>query len=151
MAFGLRQKILDEFERQGKQMSSTSPKGDALRRLANFVDDNPELFEKIDFGTQQIHLGKWNSDDPKAVLVELAKAAAKDKFIEVKKDYSSSYFSLYLDFQGVKLEAWTARETVCERRVVGTETVVKKVPVEFEEQEVEEEIVEWDCHPLLKS
>jgi len=150
MAFGLRQKILDQLEKE-QEKTNMSTKGDALRRLADFVDDNEELFEKIDFSTQQIHLGKWSHDDPKAVLIEIAKAAASDRFIEVKKDYSSSYFSLYLDFHGIKLEAWTTRETVCERRVVGTETVIKKVPVGFEDQEVEEEIVEWDCHPLLKS
>ncbi len=150
MAFGLRQKILDQLERE-QEKTNMSTKGDALRRLADFVDDNEELFEKIDFTTQQIHLGKWSHDDPKAVLIEIAKAAASDRSVEVKKVYNNSYFSLYLDFGGIKLEAWTTRETVCERRVVGTETTIKKVPVEFEDQEVEEEIVEWDCHPLLQS
>lgn len=150
MAFGLRQKILDQLERE-QEKTNMSTKGDALRRLADFVDDNEELFEKVDFTTKQIHLGKWSCDDPKAVLIELAKAAASGRSIEVRKVYDDNYFSLYLDFGGVKVEAWTARETVCERRVVGTETVIKQVPVEFEDQEVEEEIVEWDCHPLLKS
>lgn len=132
-------------------MSTTSPKGDALRRLANFVDDNYELFEKVDFSTANIHVGVWNHPDPKEWLVEIAKAASGDKFVEVKKDYSGNFFSLFLDFHGFKLEAWTARETVCERKVVGTEKVIKKVPIAFEEEEVEQEIVEWDCHPLLKS
>ena len=150
MAFGLRQKILDQLEKE-QEKENMSTKGDALRRLANFVDDNEELFEDIELSTQQIHLGRWNHSDPKAALVELAKAAANDRFIEVKKDYRSSYFSLYLDFHGIKLEAWTSRETVCEKRVVGTETVIKQVPVKFEDQAVEQEIVEWDCHPHLKS
>lgn len=147
MAFGLRQKILDRETRKVNMPN----KGDALRRLADFVDDNDELFEKIDFD-QQVHLGAWTHSNPKRTLVEMARAAANDRFcVEVKKDYNGDFFSLFLDFDGAKIELWTNRKEVCERRVVGTQTVTKKVAIEFEEQDVEEEIVEWDCHPLLKS
>jgi len=43
------------------------------------------------------------------------------------------------------------REEVCEKNVIGTKMVTKRVPPEGEwsEQEVEEEIVEWVCNPLL--
>ena len=47
MAFGLRQKILDQLEKE-QEKENMSTKGDALRRLANFVDDNEELFEDIE-------------------------------------------------------------------------------------------------------
>ena len=39
---------------------------------------------------------------------------------------------------------------MCVKRIVGTKTVKKQVPIGgYEEQEVEEDVVEWDCHPLL--
>jgi hypothetical protein len=69
----------------------------------------------------------------------------------VRKDYSGNYFELHLDIGAIDYEIWCTREAVCEKRIIGTETVTEKIAVKFEEREIEKEIVEWDCHPLLKS
>lgn len=53
---------------------------------------------------------------------------------------------------GLRFEWWASRENVCTPRVTGTRTVTRSVPVEpteYRDVEVEEQIVEWDCGPLL--
>lgn len=51
--------------------------------------------------------------------------------------------------RGLFVEIIADREAVCVRKVVGTETVTKQIPVTFEEQTVEQDIVEWDCGSLM--
>lgn len=50
---------------------------------------------------------------------------------------------------GVRLKITVNREQVCMRRVVGQETVVKQVPVAFEDVTETVDVVEWDCAPVL--
>jgi hypothetical protein len=49
----------------------------------------------------------------------------------------------------IRLEFSCAREEVCIRKVVGTKTVPARVVPERVEPEHEEEIVEWECKPIL--
>ena len=53
--------------------------------------------------------------------------------------------------QPVRYKIVCNREEVCEKHVVGTEKVTKKVapPGEWTEEEVEQDIIEWKCNPLL--
>ena len=43
------------------------------------------------------------------------------------------------------LQALDYHWNVCTRKVVGHRTVKQQVPTAFEEREVREEVVEWDC------
>ena len=51
------------------------------------------------------------------------------------------------EFKGARIILSCAREAACERVVTGTKTVTKKVAVvTYEDKEVTEEIVTWNCH-----
>ncbi len=70
---------------------------------------------------------------------------------EVKKDESVGGEQLFVIRSfggGVELRFHAARDEVCVRRVVGTETVQVPDPA-APLVEVEREIVEWDCQPIL--
>lgn len=53
-------------------------------------------------------------------------------------------------FGPVKVRVWTARENVCSRRVVGTETVEVPDP-DAPMVMIEREVYEWDCVPILST
>jgi len=68
-----------------------------------------------------------------------------------KKVYVDSMAHLDRDFGGIVLRVVEFRVNVCTKTVVGRKKVIRKVPVGYEEREVEEDIVEWDCgESLLK-
>ena len=135
-----------EYEK-AKQMAAD------LRRVAGFVEERFTMLPDMDVEiTSYVGFGWNNSGDDDipatiadAVLAGLAEGAT------VRKDYGSSYFRAYLGFGDIEYKVVCQRDEVCTRRVVGTEMVTKQVPPEGEwtEQEVEQDIVEWDCHPLL--
>src|SRR5215831_18144484 len=70
------------------------------------------------------------------------------------KESQNNTFELRKDFAGgVFYLADTRRENVCTKRVVGTKKVEVQDPqllAEVPKIEVDEDIVEWDCHPLLQ-
>ena len=73
------------------------------------------------------------------------------------KETTDSFYRLKRNIGNVILEFVSHRATVCERVVVGTKMVSRQVPVyaapepvEYRTEEVEEEIVEWRCPPLLE-
>lgn len=58
-------------------------------------------------------------------------------------------FDFERQYDGVKLEIYAHRDQVCERRVVGTETVtIPAVEAQAERTETRE-VIEWDCNPVL--
>ena len=135
-----------EYEK-AKQMAAD------LRKVAGFVEERFTMLPDMDVEiTSYVGFGWNNSSDndvpatiADAVLAGLAEGAT------VRKDYGSSYFRAYLGRGDVEYKGVCERDAGCTRRVVGTETVTKQVPPEgdWTEQEVEQDIVEWDCHPLL--
>ena len=108
-------------------------------------DMDVEITSYVGFG--------WNNsgDDDIPATIADAVLAGLAEGATVRKDYGSSYFRAYLGFGDVEYKVVCQRDEVCTRRVVGTEMVTKQVPPEGEwtEEEVEQDIVEWDCHPLL--
>lgn len=62
-----------------------------------------------------------------------------------EKKYDSTFFYVIGEFGPISLKFSWYRSEVCERRVVGK----KLVPAHYT-PEREEEIVEWDCHPILQ-
>ena len=124
---------------------------DQCRAFADFLERNDEL-PKVD--TPEFEAYYFFSDDAKEKVAAFARAGASDPKVEkVEKDYRNEYF--YLRFTGsFQFRAITQREKVCTRREVGTELVMtKELPagVEYEEVEVERQVYEWDCDPLLAS
>lgn len=65
------------------------------------------------------------------------------------KNATDAFFTTATQLRGLHIRVVAHRDQVCERRVIGTETVVKKVATVFEEREVEQDIIEWDCGPIL--
>lgn len=124
----------------------------SLEEIAEFVVTNHEHIPEFDvYFTPWLSL--WRFDGEK----ELAEKAVKELALsalsfgwEVEKDYDSSHMRLALKpTHGGKVAFWVERETVCTKKVLGTETVTRKVAIDWEEEEVEQEIVEWECKPLL--
>lgn len=127
-------------------------KAKALEEIAEFVVANHEHIPDIDIFFSPF-LSEWRFDHDK----ELAEKAVKELALsalefgwKVDKEYDSSHMKLDLKpTHGGKVSFWVERETVCTKKVLGTETVTKKVATAWEEEEVEQEIVEWECKPLL--
>ena len=129
-----------------------------LRKFALFVQDNAsELPDDIAIEVSS-HLWSWDTTTDTEVPVAVGKAmkAAVNDGADIKKEYSDNYFRCYMTwgYEEPKI-VWkiaTHREDVCERKVVGTHMVKKMVAPEgdWTEKEVEEDIVEWECHSLLK-
>ena len=128
------------------------PVPEALRELAKFLEETSGWEDKVSVSIKT-YLNTWDDYAPvteqfKRLLVDLRGYKCR-----IDKEYSDrGFFSLYAHF-GAKVtwEAWSSREAVCERKVLGTEIVTEEVVIETETREVEKEIVEWVCHPLLKA
>lgn len=68
---------------------------------------------------------------------------------EIRKVNDDGYARVFRRFGShVELEVWAPRSAVCERVVVGTETVEIPDP-DAPKVTVEREVVEWRCSPLL--
>lgn len=110
-----------------------------LRALATWLEENPKV--EIPFGDFAVY-----ATDTKENAAETLRAMGK-----AKKIYSNSTFQLQKQFNSqVYISYCFLRETVCEKRVVGKKWVEDNyVPATFVAAH-EEEVVEWDCKPLLK-
>lgn len=127
-----------------------------LRALADLIENNPDLNDDLRWLTSD--LSAYVAD--KEVLAKFARAAVAQG-AKVTKDFPPDsrpdrHFYLYASFGPVQVRLHCERAVVCERIVVGTETVTKKVKdpaklAEVPEIEVTEtvETVRWDCKPLL--
>lgn len=117
-----------------------------LRMLADFLDDNPDI-KKPSFGTSWSQL-IWHMPS-KRHAAELVRALP----VSVDKRFDDSYLNLEFQFDGLHMNAFIARDNVCEKVVTGTETLTRLVPpegVEMIEEEYEQDIIEWKCsEPLL--
>ncbi len=96
------------------------------------------------------------SDEELAVVARALAAGAP--IGSVRKDMNGYYYggpehvNIVRDFGTAQIVAWAARENVCTREVVGTETVNVPDPAELERVpliQVEVDVVEWRCAPIL--
>jgi len=123
-----------------------------LRKVAGFIEEQfsrvPDMDVEI---TSYVGFG-WDesAEDVPAIVAETVLAGLAEG-ASVRKDYGSSYFRAFLGFGELEYRVICERDAVCTRRVIGTQMVTKSMPPEGEwtEKEVEEDVVEWDCHPLL--
>lgn len=126
---------------------------DGLRRLRDFVANHPDLptpYEAM-YGQSgyKIHVPN-HADDTAAELARVVGVLTDGAPLgSVTKTYGDDgYVRVVRMFGPVPLEAWTSRDEVCERRVVGVEQVEVPDP-DAPTVTVEREIVEWDCAPIL--
>lgn len=119
-----------------------------LRSFASFLEANADIVGPYDFMglTVSNYVGK------KEDLAVWVKRMTEDQGRVEKKvtDYSLDMTVKFNDV--VTLSVSAPRKEVCVPRVVGTKKVTKKVqvtPAVYEDKEVEEEIVEWDCKPVM--
>ena len=121
-----------------------------LREFADFLDNHGQDIPDVTVDVSS-RVWSWTSAGDVPTAIALALRAGMKGADEVTKEYSDNYFRLYLSFGGLQYRVLCDRDEVCERTVVGTETVMESVPPEGEwtEQAVEKDIVEWVCNPLL--
>lgn len=113
----------------------------SLRAIADFYDAHPEVTAPAD---DTLYNGTM---DEKADAQNLVRALG-----HCEKEYDESLFKIIGTFGNIKVRFVFYRENVCTKRVVGTKIVPAHIIPAREEQEVperEEEIVEWDCAPLM--
>lgn len=120
---------------------------DGLRAAADFLDQHPDIPVADDITVDVSSVIPYGDWDQEARVAQVARAMSP-----CTKDYSPSLLYLRRQFGPVTVEAFTGRSSVCERRVVGTRVVEREVvvtPAVTTTETVEEEIVEWECKPLL--
>lgn len=129
-----------------------------LRALADMLEANPEMGFSIKYELDSITVYNANKED----IVEWARIAKRYGF-HIEKVYDESYFRMNVEMAptegvgvfdyGFGIHFVVGREEVCERKVISSETVTKKVrdyaAAPMVDKEVVEEVVEWECHPLL--
>lgn len=122
-----------------------------LRAFATFLEERGEdLPDNVKVAPYSWVWG-WSDVDVPKTMASAARAGL-GRADEVKKDYGSSTMNLDLVFGDLVFTIHCERDKVCVKRVVGTKTVKKQVAVGgYEDKDVEEDIIEWDCHPLLAS
>jgi len=121
-----------------------------LRKFADFVELKYDELPKNIRVQPYSWVWGWDAEESVPEIMASVAHAGLGTADAVKKDYHSSTMNLDLVFGEMKFTIHCERDQVCVKRVVGTKKVKKQVPIGgYEEQEVDEEIVEWDCTPLL--
>ena len=107
---------------------------DGLRQLADFYELHPDLKFAHEEGVTVY--GYHTKEDALAVASILGNC---------KKKFDGEAFFLVKGFGPFELKFYFAREQICERIVVRTETIPEYViPAHTKD------IVEWKCNPLLQ-
>lgn len=131
-----------------------------LRLLADVLDHHPELPQPSSGQSADNPLRIWfhsHHDQPSVRdRVAAAARALKRHARKVDKKINGEWFDVRTALAGLHIEVTTRRNDVCERVVIGTETVTEKhkdpdLLAQVPEVEVteEREIVEWRCPPSL--
>jgi hypothetical protein len=127
-----------------------------LRVLADLVADDPLVGEKIhgQLATNRLLIPVADDDDPVATMADFIRVGL-DANLVISKSYDDNYGNVDLLFPGgLNLHVYAQRDQVCTRRVIGTREVTEDVPdpsvvVPTVTVTKTEDVVEWDCMPLL--
>jgi hypothetical protein len=128
--------------------SNTTITADLLRRAADLIEQHPELPHPIitsySAGNVEIDWMIHRDDNQRGLMKQI-----RQSFGGIwEKAHAGTYFYLRQEHEGLRLTITTDREQVCERIVVGTETVtIPAVEAQPERTEVRE-IIEWHCEPV---
>lgn len=106
----------------------------ALRAVADFFDTHPDCPVPTDPSIS------CSVSDTKEEAVRLARL-----LMPCDKEWGPMLFSLIKNVGGIPLKFLFWRSAVCTRRVVGTREIPRR-----EVEAHTEEIVEWDCEPILQ-
>lgn len=124
----------------------------SLAPVMHWLGQHPELGDlSMSFPlTDRISMYVPAFDEDSAERFATAVRALKDgaPLGAVRREDDDSYTRFSRDFGAVKVAIYTYRDAVCERVVVGTETVEIADP-DAPMITVEREIVEWKCSPIL--
>ena len=131
----------------------SSELADDLHSLADLFDlHGDDLPDGINISILS-YLWSWCIDGPVPEILATTMRAGLKVGAEVSKVYDDDRFRLNIKMPNGRIiyQVSAERDKVCTKRVTGTEIVEKDVPPEGEwtKKLVEQEVVEWDCHPLL--
>lgn len=142
-------------------MSKTQVAG--LRALADVIEANIEIGKALAYDLKEITAYSLpsNPEEQKQFLAKMIGIFKKAGF-RIEKKYDDSSFQLICKFpvsdgerntyESFGVRFYGSREAVCTPKVVGQKTVTKKVMPDrdtWDEETVTEDIVEWDCSPIL--
>lgn len=134
--------MIEREEFMVSQADKTVSRPDSIRAFADWLEgletSNPDLAQRI-----SINVSTWLYD--KADITSMARALGS-----CNKTYDSAWFEMSRWFGQLRFSVNCMRQVVCEKRVVGTRKVAKPAVEAQPERIVEEEIVEWDCKPILE-
>ena len=124
-----------------------------LRALADLIEAHPGLAVHMRYSLDRVLVCVTVAEDQKGALAAFLRAAPKRS----RKNFEDGkWAAVDVDLGAVKLHVYADRDQVCERVVVGTREVTEEVPdpealaaVPTMTQTRTEEIVEWQCRPLL--
>lgn len=121
----------------------------AHRAVADLLWLNPALPNPVVTDSGTIHWSLWEFQCPDGVpaMVAAIRRAVGGKWD--KEERNPSYTTPQMWFTRDGFAICVERETVCARRVVGTETVTVPAVEARPERTEEREIFEWDCTPVL--
>ena len=116
-----------------------------LRAMADFYEAHPTAPIPFDLQYGWMHAYLPSGDEMKEFLRSLG---------SFKKVFEDDYFRAEVQVGEIALQFSTKRDNVCVRKVVGTKLVAEQViPSSYTEERIipahEEEIVEWDCEPIM--
>lgn len=111
-----------------------------LRQVADFLDEHPELVEELAISGQDFGIFLGTAEEAAGWIRRIGGTFQKAKV--------GGYYELRRQFGPHKVTINVAESVICERVVVGTRTVEKPDP-DAPMVEVEEEVVEWRCPPVL--
>lgn len=130
-----------------------------LRLLASLIEEHPEAIPNslwIDC-LSYYHTGIGEDAEEGTIpeaLATLMRAGLRAG-ATVEKEYIDDRFRLNIKLNGDEIvyKVSAPRNEVCTMKVVGTEIVEKKMPPkgEWTTEMVEQDKVEWECHPLLNT
>ena len=115
---------------------------ESLKLLAEFYDDVPDDFPVPYVANSfNCYIKVFNNK-----AEQLAQAIKVTQILGgIEKEYFDNFAYLKRKFGELELQFVLDRDAVCTRKVVGTKVVPEQtLPARIEE------IVEWDCHPLLQ-
>lgn len=132
---------------------------DTHRAVADFIEAHPGIptpyTSVYDHQPERADL-RWylhiNDKGDEAFQRDAAKAIVRAVGGKWDKEFNDDEARFTQVRDGLYMLVVVRREAVCERRVVGTETVtLPATPAEpaLPERTVEREVVEWDCSPVL--
>ena len=123
-----------------------------LRALADVLESHPEVPLPYYGTTAEITIHFFGGEDPRSEIAAAARAIPCSWEKDVWESGQTAYLDLVGSLRGLKLKLVAFRDTVCTRRVTGTEereVEVEVTPAVTTRVREQVDIVEWTCSPIL--